>query len=173
MDSMLPVLIRGVQLLWTLLVTALIGNVIALNISSAGSAMAAVNFSMFVAVVCWLAALYGLVAAFVSALSIPIVMLALDGAAVLFTFIDSIVLSAKLRVVNCGNLSVGNHPSDYIVWGSGDNEKRCREIQASTVFMWFLFASFCAGAFFTFMNFRRGGGGSIRSSRPSMAQVGV
>ncbi|CCF38882.1 hypothetical protein CH063_09864 [Colletotrichum higginsianum] len=172
MESMLQVLVRGLQLLWVLLVTALIGNVIALNINGAGSAMAAINFSMFVAVVCWLASLYGLAAVFVSAISVPIVLLALDGAAVLFTFIDAIVLSAKLRVVNCGSLDRGDLPGDYIVWGSADNEKRCREIQASTVFMWFLFASFCAGAFFTFMNFRRGGG-SVRSSRPSMAQVGV
>ncbi|KAK2003233.1 hypothetical protein LX36DRAFT_156076 [Colletotrichum falcatum] len=172
MDSMLPVLVRGLQILWVLLVTALIGNVIALNINSAGSAMAAINFSMFVAVVCWLASLYGLAAAFVSAIAIPIVLLALDGAAVLFTFIDAIVLSAKLRAVNCGSLIRRDLPSNYIVWGSGDDEKRCREIQASTVFMWFLFISFCAGGFFTFMNFRRGGG-SMRSSRPSMAQVDV
>ncbi|KAF6818457.1 non-classical export protein [Colletotrichum sojae] len=172
MESMLKIAVRGLQILWVLLVTALIGNVIALNVNGAGSAMAAINFTMFVAVVCWLAALYGLATAFVSALAIPLVVLALDGAALLFTFIDSIVLSAKLRVVNCGSLNSRNHPSDYIVWGSADDEKRCRELQASTVFMWFLFASFCAGAFFTFMDFRRGGG-SIRSSRPSMAQVGV
>ncbi|KAF6845192.1 non-classical export protein [Colletotrichum musicola] len=172
MESMLKIAVRGLQILWVLLVTALIGNVIALNINGAGSAMAAINFTMFVAVVCWLAALYGLATAFVSALAIPLVVLALDGAALLFTFIDSIVLSAKLRVVNCGSLNSRNHPGDYIVWGSADDEKRCRELQASTVFMWFLFASFCAGAFFTFMDFRRGGG-SIRSSRPSMAQVGV
>ncbi|OLN85857.1 Non-classical export protein 2 [Colletotrichum chlorophyti] len=171
-ESLFRVVIRGLQILWTLLVTALIGNVIALNINGAGSAMAAINFTMFVAVVCWLASLYGLVVAFISSLAIPIAILVLDGAAVLFTFIASIVLSAKLRVVNCGNLNASSHPSDYIVWGSSDNEKRCREIQASTVFMWFLFASFCAGAFFTFMDFRRGGG-SVRSSRPNMAQVGV
>ncbi|KAF6839607.1 non-classical export protein [Colletotrichum plurivorum] len=172
MESMLKIAVRGLQILWVLLVTALIGNVIALNVNGAGSAMAAINFTMFVAVVCWLAALYGLATAFVSALAIPLVVLALDGAALLFTFIDSIVLSAKLRVVNCGSLNSRNHPGDYIVWGSADDEKRCRELQASTVFMWFLFASFCAGAFFTFMDFRRGGG-SIRSSRPSMAQVGA
>ncbi|KAH0442744.1 non-classical export protein [Colletotrichum kahawae] len=173
MESIFKVAIRGVQVLWVLLVTALIGNVIALNINGAGSAMAAINFTMFVAVVCWLAALYGLATSFITGIAIPLVMLALDGAALLFTFIASIVLSAKLRVVNCGTLDSRDHPSDYIVWGSGDDEKRCREIQASTVFMWFLFASFCAGAFFTFMDFRRGGGGSIRSSRPSMAQVGA
>ncbi|TDZ26653.1 Non-classical export protein 2 [Colletotrichum sidae] len=173
MESMLKVAIRGSQLLWVLLITALIGNVIALNINGAGSAMAAINFTMFVAVVCWLAALYGLATAFVSALAIPIIIFALDGVALLFTFIDSIVLSAKLRAVNCGSLNRNDLPGNYIVWGSADDEKRCREIQASTVFMWFLFASFGVGAALSFMDFRRGGGGSVRSSRPSMAQVGA
>ncbi|KAL0942541.1 non-classical export protein [Colletotrichum truncatum] len=173
MDSVIRVAIRGLQILWVVLVTALIGNVIALNINGSGSAMAAINFTMFVAVLCWLAALYGLATAFIPALAIPLIVLAFDGAALLFTFIDSIVLSAKLRAVNCGSLNPNNLPGNYIVWGSANDEKRCREIQASTVFMWFLFASFGAAAFFTFMDFRRGGGGSVRSSRPSMAQVGV
>lgn len=93
-------ILRILQLLFVLLVTALIGNVIASNISGAESA---INFSMFVCALAWLAVLYGIVSHFVSAASIPIVALALDSAATLFTFIDSIVLSAKLQAVNCNN----------------------------------------------------------------------
>ncbi|KAI6090012.1 marvel domain-containing protein [Hypoxylon rubiginosum] len=158
-------ILRILQLLFVLLVTALIGNVIASNISGAESA---INFSMFVCALAWLAVLYGIVSHFVSAASIPIVALALDSAATLFTFIDSIVLSAKLQAVNCNNF--GRKASDYIAFGSNDDEKRCREIQASIVFMWFLFAAFAASLFFILNDFRRSGG-SVRG--PNMSQIGV
>lgn len=163
---------RAVALLWTLLITALIGNVIASNVDAAGSAMAAINFTMFVAVLSWLVCIYALAASFVSALGLPIVLLALDAAAVLFTFIDAIVLSAKLRAVNCANITGKHFSSTYIAFGSDNTEKRCREIQASAVFLWFLFISLSAGLFFTFKDTRGGGlTGSARSSKPNMSQV--
>lgn len=160
--------LRLSQFLWTLLITALIGNVIDLN---RNGPMATINFTMFVAVLSWLALIYGLVAAFISSVAIPIALLALDGLATLFTFIAAIVLSARLGAPNCGNIGPRNG-SNWIVYGAADTEKRCREIQASTAFMWFLFISFAATFVFTFLDFRRGGG-SVRHSRPNMAQVGV
>jgi hypothetical protein len=52
-------------------------------------------------------------------------------------------------------------------------EKRCRELQASTTFYWFLFAAFAASIAMTFLNgagsTRRSGG--IRTGTPSMSQV--
>ncbi|OAA33040.1 MARVEL-like domain protein [Moelleriella libera RCEF 2490] len=165
-------ILRTSALLWTLLITALIGNVIANNVAASGSAMAAVNFTMFVAVLSWLAALYGLAAAFVSSLSIPVILLPLDVLAVLFTFIDAIVLAAKLRAPNCGSINPSDFPSDWIAYGSYDTEKRCREIQASTAFMWFLWVTFSAALFLTFKE-TRGGLGSLRTGRPNMSQVGV
>lgn len=162
---MIRSILRLVQLLLVLLTTALIGNVIASNINGAESA---VNFIMFVCVLSWLAVIYGLVSHFVSSLSIPIAALALDSAATLFTFIGAIVLAAKLQAVNCSNL--GRKTSDYIVFGSNNDEKRCREIQASTVFLWFLFGTFAASLFFVMKEFRRGGG-SVRG--PNMSQIGV
>ncbi|KAM4065612.1 membrane-associating domain-containing protein [Hirsutella rhossiliensis] len=172
MPNMINLIIRATALLWTLLITALIGNVIASNIDAAGSAMAAVNFTMFVAVVSWIVCIYAIAASFVSALGSPIVMLPLDAFAVLFTLIDAIVLSAKLRAVNCANIGARHFASSWIAFGSADDEKRCREIQASTVFMWFLFISLAAGLFFTFKDSRGGGlTGSVRSSRPNMSQV--
>ncbi|KAK3327295.1 marvel domain-containing protein [Cercophora scortea] len=165
--ELIPVLLRGAQLLWILLLTALIGNVIATNIAGAE---AAINFSMFVIVISWLAALYGLATAFVDSIAIPIIVLAMDGLATLFTFISAVVLSAKLGAVNCGNEDAV-YSADWIGYGSLNTVKRCREVQASAVFMWFLFGTFAAGLFFTFLNFRRSGG-SVRSG-PTMSQVRV
>ncbi|KMQ81409.1 non-classical export protein, partial [Lasius niger] len=104
----------------------------------AGSAMAAINFTMFVAALSWLVCLYAIVASFVPGLGVAMVLLPLDVAAVVFTFIDAIVLAAKLRAVNCSNIGARNLPSSWVGFGSADDEKRCREIQASTAFMWFL-----------------------------------
>ncbi|KAI8966663.1 marvel domain-containing protein [Daldinia sp. FL1419] len=165
METMIKSVLRIVQLLLVLLTTALVGNVIASNVSGSESA---INFVMFVCAISWLAILYGLVSHFVVAIAIPVVALALDSAATLFTFIGAIVFSAKLQAVNCSN--VGRKPSDYIAFGSNDNEKRCREIQASTVFLWFLFASLAASLFFVLRELRRGGG-SVRG--PNMSQIGV
>ncbi|KAH8880008.1 hypothetical protein GQ53DRAFT_18341 [Thozetella sp. PMI_491] len=168
--ELIPTLLRGLQLLWLLLLTALIGNVIATNISAASSAEAAVNFSMFVIVITWLAALYGLVATVVEQLSIPLAQLGLDGAAALFTFIDAIVLAAKLRAVNCANTK--DLGTDWIGYGSADDQKRCRELQASTFFMWVLFATTAINLGLFAMTWRRTGG-SVRSGPPHMAQVRV
>ncbi|KAI1498087.1 marvel domain-containing protein [Biscogniauxia marginata] len=167
--EMLNSILRIVQILLVLLSTALIGNVIATNKDAAPSATSAINFSMFVCVLAWIASLYSFIAHFVAVIAVPLAALILDAAATLFTFIGSVVLSAKLTAVNCGNFG-DDKLSDWIAFGSGNDEKRCREIQASIVFMWFLFAAFAATLFFTFREFRRGGG-SIGG--PSMSQIGV
>lgn len=161
--------LRILQLLWTLLITALIGNAIANYGSASGSAKSSINFTIFVAVLSWIAALYGLISGFVTALAIPIALLALDGLAVLFTFISAVVLAARLGAVNCSNLS--GKGSDYIAFGSSNDQKQCREIQASDVFMWFLFACYVGTLFFAFKAFR-GSGGSVRRG-PNMSQIGV
>ncbi|KAI0012553.1 marvel domain-containing protein [Xylariaceae sp. FL0662B] len=166
METVIKSVLRLVQLLMVLLSTALIGNVIASNIDGSESG---INFIMFVCVLSWIAVLYGIASHFVSALAIPIVALGHDAAASIFTLIGAIVLSAKLKAVNCANLH--GHPSDYIAFGSNNDEKRCREIQATTVFLWFLWASFVGTLFFVIKEFRRGPG-SVRTG-PSMSQVGV
>jgi hypothetical protein len=167
MSGFLSIIVRGIGLMWTLLITALIGNVIA---SNNNGPMAAINFTMFVAALAWVANLYGIAAAIISSLAIGVVLLALDGLAVLFTFINAIVLAARLRAPNCGNIGGANLPSDWIGFGSNDNEKRCREIQASTAFMWFLWVCFCVSFFFSVKEARGAFGGS-RSGRPNMSQV--
>jgi hypothetical protein len=162
--------LRALALLWTLLITALIGNVMANNINAASSATKAINFTMFVAAWSWVTCLVGLAAVIITALAIPWILFPLDVLAVLFTFISAIVLSAKLKAVDCGNF--GNQPSSWIAFGSNNDEKRCREIQASTVFMWFLWATFLGCLFFTIKQ-SSGllGGRSFGRSKPSMSQV--
>lgn len=103
MNTLLNSILRIVQLFLVLIATALLGNVRATTIDAASSATAAINFSLFVAALSWIAVLYNLVAHFVSAVAIPIVALALDSAATLFTFISAVVLSAKLTSANCAH----------------------------------------------------------------------
>lgn len=155
--EIIQIAIRGLQLLWIIILTALLGNVIATSNNGSFVSAAAVNFSMFVTVLGWLVTIYGLAVAFVESLAIPIVVMATDALVVLFTFIDAVVLAAMLGVPNCGR---------------EDNEKKCRELQASTVFMWFLFGTFAASLAFALLGYRRGGG-SVRSGGPHMAQVRV
>lgn len=93
-------ILRGLEFLWTLLITALIGNVI--DDAFSGNA-SSINYAMFVAVFSWIVLLFGLGAFFVNALNIPIVLVALDALAALFTFIAAVVLSAKLGVHSCHN----------------------------------------------------------------------
>ncbi|KAK0741225.1 marvel domain-containing protein [Schizothecium vesticola] len=169
--ELIPTILRGLQLLFVVILTGLIGNVIATNIDAAGSATAAINFTMFVIVLSWLTTIFGLATAFVDRIAIPMALLAADGAASLFTFIAAIVLSAKLGVANCGAIVPEDHSDSWIVFGSANDPKRCRQIQAGTVFMWFLFLTSAAALTLTFLGFRRGGG-SVRSG-PTMSQVRV
>ncbi|GAB1313872.1 hypothetical protein MFIFM68171_04082 [Madurella fahalii] len=166
----IQLLLRAIQLLFIVILTGLIGSVIASNVNAAYSATAAINFSMFVVVVSWLAALFGLAVGMVERISLPVLaLLGVDVAATLFTLIDAIVLAAKLKTVNCAD--TGGQPNDWIAYGSPDDTKRCRSIQAGTVFMWFLFATFATTLVLTFLGVRRGGG-SVRSG-PTMSQVRV
>ena len=171
--GLLKTALRGLQLLFCVLLTAIIGNVIALSNTASSSATTAINFTMFVIVASWVCSLYGLFARLFPSIENVKVQLPADAAGVLFNFIGAVVLSAKLGIVDCGDVEgkKEDKPGSWIVWGSGDDEKRCREIQAGTVFMWFLFISFIAATFFTWRDSRRGF--SIPSSRPSMSQMGV
>jgi hypothetical protein len=166
----IQLILRAAQLLFIIILTGLVGNLIATNIDAASSATAAINFSMFVIVLSWIAALLGLATGLVERIAPPVLaLLGADALATLFTFIDAVVLAAKLKAVNCANTA--DQPDNWIAYGSADDNKRCREVQASTVFMWFLFATFAAALVLSFLGFRRGGG-SIRSG-PTMSQVRV
>lgn len=166
-------ILRGFALLLTIVLTGLVGNVIATNIGASGSATAAVNFIMFVTVVSWIVCIVGLVAFFASAVDNPKLQLPLDGVAVLFSAIAAIVLAASLRAVDCGDIEPKKMPNDWIAWGSNSDQMRCRKLQASTVFMWFLFACFCGSLTLTVRDARTKYGSIRGASRPSMSQIGV
>jgi len=166
MVSFVQIILRGSQFLWTLLTTALIGNVIADAFSGNPSA---VNYAIFVSVFSWIVIIYGGLAAVMESLAIPIALLALDLLATIFTFIAGVVLAADLGVHSCGNKSyvTGNHLTN----GSGNPTKRCHELQASTAFYWFLFASFAASLVMSGLSARGGGmTGGVRRG-PAMSQV--
>lgn len=101
----LQVVFRSLQFLWTLLTTALIGNVIASAFSGNPSS---INYAIFVSVFCWIVLIYGFLAAFMESLAIPMALWVLDGLATLFTFIAGVVLAARLGVHSCNN-TVCNH----------------------------------------------------------------
>jgi len=167
----IQLLLRAIQLVFIVILTGLIGNIIATNTHAATSATAAINFSMFVVVLSWLAALVGLATSLVARIALPVmILLGADLLATLFTLISAIVLAAKLTAVNCSNTE--GHADSWIAYGSDNDGKRCRDVQASTVFMWFLFGTFAATLLLGALGFRRGGG-SLRSSVPTMSQVGV
>ncbi|EHL00255.1 hypothetical protein GLAREA_03148 [Glarea lozoyensis ATCC 20868] len=169
MVSIVQAILRGSQFLWTLLTTALIGNVIAEAFAGNPSG---INYAIFTSVFCWLVLIYGGVAAFMESLAIPIALLAMDALATLFTFIAGVVLAAKLTVHSCSNR--GYVLTNGYTNGSHNPEKRCRELQASTAFYWFLFASFAASLVMTALSSRGSGitgRGGIRKGGPSMSQV--
>ncbi|CAK7242747.1 MAG: hypothetical protein STHCBS139747_004246 [Sporothrix thermara] len=167
-------IVRCVQLLLIVICVALIGNVIASNINGH---MSAINYALFACIIAWIACLWGMASAFLTMLADGVFaygLLAFDVLSVLFTFIAAIVIPAKLKAPNCGgDLSVERRGANWIGFGSDDDHKRCRELQASTAFLWFLFASLIASLVMTLVNFRRGGGSSRGSSAPHMSQVRV
>ncbi|CEJ80213.1 hypothetical protein VHEMI00410 [[Torrubiella] hemipterigena] len=156
MSGFLNAIVRAAALFWTLLLTALVGNLIAV-----GNHKAAINFTMFVAVLSWIVTLYGIASSFVSSLGRAAILLPLDAILVLFSVIDGIVLAALLNTVDCASIdSTKNHQSVLF-----DNEMgHCRQTQASAVFVWFIFICATGGLFFSFSE-SRSPIGSIRGSR--------
>jgi hypothetical protein len=160
--------LRGWQFFCSLIIMALVGNMIA-TAYSGNSAM--VNYDMFVAIFGMLSLLYLLPTSFLDSYSVPMVNIALDALNVLFWFCAAVATAAYLGVHSCNNR--GYTRSNHITNGSPDTEKRCREAQASTAFFWFGWAAWVATLAFSVM----GGSGSvnmrggIRRGGPSMSQV--
>jgi hypothetical protein len=87
--------------LWTLLITALLGNVI-YDANAYGGTPSQINYCMFVAVLSWIVLIIGFIGSFIE--SIPVIaLLVADVIAIFFTFVAAVLLSAKLGVHSCGN----------------------------------------------------------------------
>jgi len=168
MVSWSKVLLQAWTFLWTLLSLALIGNVIAIAFSGNPSS---INYAMFTSVFCMLVVLYGFAAAFVDFLAIPIALIVADALATLFSFVAGVVLAARLGVHSCTNHSYLLHNS--LTNGSTHRTQRCRELQASTAFYWFMFAGFAASVVVAGLSARGSGMSSRGGARkgPSMSQV--
>ncbi|KAF2493247.1 hypothetical protein BU16DRAFT_528566 [Lophium mytilinum] len=158
--------LRGLQFFFTLVIMALIGNMIATAIHGNHSI---VNYDMFVATFGMLSLFYLIAAAFIEALAIPIVAIGLDVANMLFYLIAGIATAAYLGVHSCSNKNYTLH--NKVTNSSRDTDKRCREAQASTAFFWFAFAAFAVTTAFSAM----GGTGGVNMRggirRPTMSQV--
>ncbi|KAJ3495179.1 hypothetical protein NLG97_g3581 [Lecanicillium saksenae] len=168
MSGFINLILRVVAFVFTIIITGLIGNVIAKDDHASTSARAAVNFTMFVAALSWVVCIYGMLATVISSLGKPIILTALDGLGVLFTFLSAIVLAGLIGNPNCSNTYDRKH--NWIGYGSFNTQNRCRELQASDAFMWFLWAILCGGLFFSLTEMRSPMGAS-RSARPAMSQV--
>ncbi|MCJ1442691.1 MAG: hypothetical protein MMC23_003188 [Stictis urceolatum] len=171
MVSIVTLGLRALELLWTLLIMALVGNMIH---DSAGGDPAIVNYTMFVAVFSMLSLIYLFAAELFDIVLIPMLPMLVDALNVLFFFVGAVALAAYLGAHSCNNS--GYTKSNLVTKTSGSEPKRCREAQASTAFLWFAFACYAASMVLSFMNKSGGGGlrggvGGIRRGGPSMSQV--
>ncbi|EAU31373.1 conserved hypothetical protein [Aspergillus terreus NIH2624] len=165
--------LRVWEFVFTLLIMALVGNMI--DESFAGNP-AVVNYTMFAAAF----SMFTLFYLFPSSMNIdwaghPIIVIIVDLLNMLIFLTAGIALAAKLEAHDCSNLDYTLNNS--VTNGSVDPEKRCREAQASTAFLWFTWAGYTASLVFSFLSARRTGAdlrsrvGPARGARPSMAQV--
>lgn len=158
--------LRGLELLWTTLIMALIGNMIS---DANNHNTSVVNYIMFVSVIAMLSLFYLFAVAFNDGLSgHPMLPLALDILNMLFFLCGAIALAAYLGAHSCGDTDYVN--SNVVTVGSGDPYKRCHEAQAVCAFLWFGFAAWVGsivlsamgGSSGPSMKFRGGAGGVRR-----------
>lgn len=164
---------RGFEFIWSLLVIALVGNMIATSFSGNPSL---VNYDMFVGVFGMLTLFYLIPATLKESLQgHPLLMVVLDTLNAIFWFCAAVAMAAELNVHSCSNTDYTT--SNKITNGSHDTHGRCREAQATTAFLWFGFAAFVGSAVLSGLQSRgaggmnmRGGAGGIRRG-PAMSQV--
>ncbi|KAE8354799.1 marvel domain-containing protein [Aspergillus coremiiformis] len=160
------------EFIWTLLVMALIGNMIA---GAFSGNPATVNYAMFVSAFSMFTLFYLVPASFNIDWAIhPIFMVVLDTLNAIFFLSAGVALAAKLQAHSCRNNEYTLH--NEITNGSVHREKRCREAQASTAFLWFAWAGYTVSMVLSFLVSRRSVNlrprtGPARGARPSMAQV--
>ncbi|KAJ5372379.1 hypothetical protein N7517_004385 [Penicillium concentricum] len=171
--------LRGVQLglrawefIWSLLIMALIGNMIA---EAFAGNPGTVNYAIYTSVFSMFTLFYLVPASFNLDWALhPIIMIVLDVLNCIFFFCAAIALAAKLECHSCSNTDYLNR--NEITNGSNNKEKRCREAQASVAFLWFGWACYMASVIVSLFMSRSATPSRSRranSSRraPAMAQV--
>lgn len=171
MSGFIQLGLRGWTFLWTLLTLALVGN---MEATAGGNSSASTNYAMFVAAFAMFSLLYLIPASWNPDWAIhPIIMITVDALNSLFTFTSAVAYAALLGAHNCGNPAYTL--TNEITNSSSNTKKRCHEAQASTAFLWFMWAGFTASLVLSVLAGRstgvnlRGRTGSRRG--PSMAQV--
>lgn len=163
---MLQLGLRVAEFVWTLLIMALVGNMIATSFAGNPSV---INYDMFVSVFAMLSLFYLIAICFKEQFTIhKFVPATLDLLNVLFWFCAAVAMAAELGAHSCSSsdYTLNNH----ITNGSPNTAGRCREAQATTAFLWFGWACFTASLFFTLTS---SGGVNLRGGRrgPDMRQV--
>ncbi|KNG89409.1 non-classical export protein Nce2 [Aspergillus nomiae NRRL 13137] len=160
------------EFLWTLLVMALIGNMIA---GAFSGNPATVNYAMFVSAFSMFTLFYLVPATINIDWAIhPIIVIVVDTLNAIFFLTAGIALAARLEAHSCSNNEYTLH--NEVTNGSVHREKRCREAQASTAFLWLAWAGYTASIALSTLAARRAVShrprvGPARGARPSMAQV--
>lgn len=161
--------LRCSQLLWTFLCTALFSSVIAGAFAGNPSI---INFAIFVCVLSWITCIGGMIGAFDEKYLVPMIVLVLDTTTTILSLITGIVLAAKLTAHSCGDTQYIF--SNSLTNGSFDPGRRCHELQAATVFMWFLFISLLGSLVLDIINGSKTSTASSSRSRagaPTMSQA--
>ncbi|KAF2116176.1 marvel domain-containing protein [Lophiotrema nucula] len=166
-SKVLNIGLRSWQLICSILIVGLIGNAIA---SAYAGNPAMVNYDMFVGVFGLLSLLYLLPVTLLEGYNFPMLSIGLDALNVLFWFCAAVATPAYTGVHSCSNRNYTAH--NHIMNGAFNREKRCREIQASTAFLWFGWAAWVATLVFSAMGGTGGVNmrGGIRRG-PAMSQV--
>ncbi|KAK4541508.1 hypothetical protein LTR36_007954 [Oleoguttula mirabilis] len=161
--NLINMAMSALSFFWALLVIALTGNYIA---SGGNSSM--IGYDLFCGVFAMLSLAYLIPASLKESIAIhPILPLVLNCLNLLFWFIGGIATAAYLHVHSCSKSAyyLSNHTA-------GGSEKKCREAQATTAFLWFGFASFLASTVLSGLG-TRGGANTRPGVRrgPAMSQV--
>ncbi|KAJ5970881.1 Non-classical export protein [Penicillium vulpinum] len=165
--------LRAWEFLWSLLIMALVGNMIAESFSGNPGT---VNYAIYTSVFSMFTLFYLIPASFnIDWSGHPLIMIIIDALNCIFFFCAAIALAAKLECHSCSNHEYLKH--NEITNGSHNMSKRCREAQASVAFLWFAWAGYMASVIVSLFMSRsagtssRGRTGSGRRNTPNMAQV--
>ncbi|KAG5287213.1 non-classical export protein, conidia-enriched transcript [Histoplasma ohiense] len=164
--------LRVPQFIFTVIIMALVGNMVADAFHGSAST---VNYILFVSAFSMLSLFYLFAAGVSEACLIhPGFMFLVDLLNTIFIFCGAIAMPAKLRVHSCRNVMYT--VTNSITRGSLRPEKRCREAQAVTAFLWFLWVVFLISTILSGLSMRgtlaeMHGPRPGRRSRPSMSQV--
>jgi len=164
--------LRGLELVFTLLVVAIVGHII--SQAFAGNP-ASVNYAMFASVFSLLTLFYLTPATWNENMAgHPLILVVIDLLNVIFTLTAGIALAAGLHGVHsCGNyvyLAVNE-----VTNGSLNPGARCHEAQAATAFLWFAWACYTTSLVLSVLDARSNTDLSarpiIRRKGPVMSQV--